>query len=494
MKKNNRRLYKKANIYTWFNFCSHFVPLLVLPLLQNLLFNPTTLLAMITNYGLSILCVILLFVAITLEYRSILYVEKENSVYTKKGFFFKRRADIPYECIQSVYIQKKILPRLVFGARKYIINTPGSYTANGDYAIYLRRRNAIALTENIFEKTERELKYHGGFLRIILMAATWSNALTGLLILAPMLYKISGVAGDYLRNYFIEKMDISDYIIKIGVPPALSGIATLLIIGWCFAYLVQLVRYSFFSTEISGNVINIKRGFLDRSEFITTTDKINALQIRQSVLMLVLNLKSAFIQTIGSGVQKGDKSLLVPADRENKINEILEKITTLPKKENYKITPRSRDFMSYLWFPFYSIAGTVLAMVVLDYFGYFGEIVRIPLIVTLFIFIYWFFFRIYTFKNSALTICDKSVQIDYFSRLNITGTYIPYDKIQYVRVYQSPWQRLYKTANLRIYIYSNRSKYYKIKYLKYEQVMEAVDIIETKMKYRPIIKHNTKLK
>ncbi|MCH5201882.1 MAG: PH domain-containing protein [Oscillospiraceae bacterium] len=484
MKKQRRNLYKKAHFYTWLNYSSHFIPLLVLPLLQNLLFNPTSIAAIITNYGLSIICVIMLFTAITMEYKSILYMEKENSVYAKKGVFFKKRADIPYDCIQSVYIQKNFVPRLMGGARRYIINTPGNYTANGDYAIFLRKRNAVALTESIFEKNENEIKYHGGFLKIILMAATWSNALTGLLILAPLLYNTSNILSVYLREYFLKSMDLVNYIVKIGVPPAFSGLAAILIVCWGIAYFAQLIRYSFFKAEISGSVINIKRGFLNRSEFITTKEKINAIQIRQSILMLVLNLKSVFIQTIGGGVQKGDKSLLIPADREEKINQILGEITTLPKKENYKIKPKKTEFMAYLWFPFYSILGTIGTMAVLEYFGYFGEIVRIPLIVTLLIFIYWLFFRMYSYSKSSITICDRAVRIDYFDKLNITRTYIPYDRIQYVKVYQSPWQRLYKTAHIKIYIYSNKTKHYKIKYLKYNKVMEAVDIIETRMKYR----------
>lgn len=489
MKKRNRRLYKKAHFYTFLNDCSHFAPLLLFPLLQNLLFNPTSLLAIITNYGLSILCVILLFIAIWLEYRSILYVEKDSSVYTKKGFFFKKRADIPYDCIQSVYIQKNLFTRLFFGARQYFINTPGSYTANGDYAIYLRKRNSLELTKAIFEKQEKSIKYHGGFLRIILMSATWSNALTGLLMFAPVLYKTSGTARDYLKEYFLTKMDISNYIIKIGVPPALTGLATLLLASWVLAYIIQLSQYSFFTTEISHNVIHISRGFPNRTEFFTSTDKLNAIQIKQSVLMLILNLKSVYIRTIGAGVQKGDKSILIPADRDEGIDKILSHITSLPKKENYKIRPTKTEFMAYLWFPFYSILGTVATMLLLNHFGYFGEIVRVPLFVLLSIFIYWLFFRIYAYTKSSITICDKAVRIDYFYRLNITRTYIPYDKIQYVNVYQSPFQRMYKTAHIKIYIYSNKRQYYKIKYLKYNKVMEAVDLIETKLKYDYVSKH-----
>lgn len=411
-----------------------------------------------------------------------MYLEKDISVYTKKGFFFKKRADIPYNCIQSIYVERNFIYRL-FKARKFIINTPGSYTTSGDYNIFISKKNDLILRSEIFGKKDENLKYNGGFLRIILMAATWSNALTGLLILAPVLYKTSDIVVDIFKKYFVDKVDISSYIIKIGVPPAVSGLATLLIVCWGIAYVYQLSSNAFFTTKIYDNIIHISRGFLNRYEFVTTKEKINAIQIKQSVLMLILNLKSAYIQTIGSGAQKGDRSLLIPADREENINKMLGKITSLPKKENYKITPKKKEFMAYLWFPFYSILGTVGVMLLLDYLGYFSQIVRYPLFTVLGVFIYWLFFRIYSYTKSSITICDKAVQIDYFNKLNITTTYIPYNKIQYVQIRQSPWQILNKTAHIRIYIYSNKKKYYQIKYLKYNKVMEAVDLIETKMKY-----------
>lgn len=483
MARHSKKVYKKAHIYTLFDSVPSFVFLLAFPILQHLLFNPTSLPAIITNYGLSALFVIIVLTVLILEYKSKRYLEKDKSIYTKKGFILKSRADIPYDCIQSVFIEKSIFYR-IFGARKFIINTPGSYTSKGSYSIFLRKRNSIELAENIFQKKTGGLIYHGGSLRILLMAATWSNSLTGLLVASPTLYQLSKGSERYLKEILDHSSDITNYIIKIGVPPAVSGIATLILIGWGFTYLIQLWRYSFFKANISKSVIHISRGLLSRSIFITSTEKINAIQIKQSVLMMILNLKSAYIRTIGSGVQKGDRSLLIPADREENINRILGIITTLPKKEDYSIKPKKTEFMAYLWFPFYSILGTVATMLVLNYFGYFGEIVKIPLVVLLCVFIYWLFFRIYAYKSSSITICDKAVKIDYFERMNITRTYIPYEKIQYVKVYQSPWQRLYKTAHIKIYIYSNREKCYKIKYLKFDKVTEAVELIESKMKYR----------
>lgn len=480
MGRHSKKLYKKAHIYTLLHSIPSFVPILLLPVIQHLLYNPTSLVATITNYGLSALFATLVLIGLFIEYKSIKYKEKEESVYTKQGFFFKRRADIPYNCIQSVYIEKSIFYR-IFGARKFVINTPGSYTSRGSYSVFIGKRNSLELSHEIFPKTTGGLIYHGGSLRIILMAVAWSNSLTGLLVAAPTLYEISKISDQYLQNFLEKSNNITNYIMKIGIPPAVSGLATLILIGWGFTFFVQLWRYSFFTAHISKKIVHIKRGLISRSEFITSTENINAIQIKQSILMMILNLKSAYLQTIGCGVQKGDKSLMIPADREENINSILGIITTLPKSEDYSVKPVKTEFMSFLWLPFYSICGTVLTMLVLHHYDFFGEIVKIPLFVLLGILIYWLFFRMYAYKCSQITICDKAVKIDYFQRMNITRTYIPYDKIQYVCVYQSPFQRLYKTTNLKIYIYSNKKKYYRIKNLKYNKVLEAVKLIENKI-------------
>ena len=144
MKFRNRKLYKKAHFYTILYDLTRLFPLLVVPVLQNLLYKPTTTAAFITNFSISALCVVFLFAYIILEYRSTMYLEKEKSVYTKKGFFFKKRADIPYNCIQSVYVERAFMYR-IFRARKVIINTPGSYTAKGDYNLFLSKKNDLAL-------------------------------------------------------------------------------------------------------------------------------------------------------------------------------------------------------------------------------------------------------------------------------------------------------------------------------------------------------------
>lgn len=474
--------YKKAHAYTILSYSPNFVFLMVFPVLQSMLFNPDSILEIIANYGFTLLFLILVFTSITLEYRSILYTEKEDRLYTKKGFFYIRKSDIPYVCVQSVNVEKRLFPR-IFGAYRLSVHSPGSFTPNGDFSLYLRKKNAEELNRKIFGTFDGAVKYKGGFFRIILMAASWSNALTGLLILAPVLYRQSTQTGIILRDYFMQRMDISNYIIKTGVPPALSGLATALIVCWGIAYVFQLARYAFFSLEIKDNIIRIRRGLINRNEFITKTEKICAIQIRQSLLMLVLNLRSAYIKTIGSGVRKGDKSLLIPADKKKNINNILGRITSLPTTQDYKIKPGKRVFMSYLWLPFFCIVGTVAVMFILDLLGYFGEIVSIPLAVLLLVFVVWFFFRILCWKKSDIIICDKAVQIDYFYRINLTRTYIPYSRIQFAEVYQSVFQRAAKTATIKIYVYSNKRSSYKIKHLSYPKLLEAVDIIETKMKY-----------
>ncbi|MGN1050978.1 MAG: PH domain-containing protein [Acutalibacteraceae bacterium] len=478
--KNNTKKYKGAHPYTIWAYLGDSWFVLLIPLVQNILYAPKSIVAIITNFGINILFVILLFTAIILESTSIKYQEKEASLYAKKGFILKRRADIPYNSIHSVTVQKNIFPML-FNARKIYINTPAIKGTSGDYSLYVSKKKEKALKSNIFSEKSLDHTYNGGSLRVIVMSAFWSNSLTGLLIFVPILNKISNIFGEQYGEILYQSFDISDYIISVGVPPVLAGLATALLIGWCVAFVVQLCRYGFFKSQLYGDNIVISRGVFNRLQFATKKDKINAITIKQSIPMLILNLKTVCIHTIGAGLQKGDKSVLMPAERSHKIKRFINRIFKTPKRENQTLSVRKRDIMAYLWFPIYSILGTLLLGAVLIYLGYFNTIVRIPYFVVLTILIYWLFFRMYCHSKAGISISEEAVQIDYFKRLNRTTTIIPYDKIQFLELYQGPPQRIFKTAHLKVYIYSQHKEYFKIKHLKYKELSHIVDEIEDRI-------------
>ncbi len=456
------------------------IPVLALPIIQSVLLDPTSVVGVLMGYGTTPIIIVLFLTAVFLEYRSIGYRESPKRLRASKGFFYLRSSDIPYQSIQSVYIKKNLRPR-IFGARQFFIYTAGSFLKKGSYSLFLNRKNEKQLVSTIFGNSEPLIRYKGGVLRTVIMVMAHSNTLTGLIIIAPMLYRISTQTDQMLKQSFDSTVSLLEFGFALILPEAIADTAALLIGGWAIAFIVQLFRYAFFRLEIGEKYIKTSRGIFNRVDYLMPISKINAIQIRQSILMQLMNLRSTYVNAVGVKAQKGDLGMLIPADTEKNTNAVLDRITDMPKSDGIKVKPVRSEFMSFLWLPAFSVLGDLGAMLALHLLGYFGEVVRFILIVLLVVLVYWVLFRITAYFKSSLTICDKAVRIDYFERLNFTRTFIPYERIQFLNVYRSPVGKIYNTANLKVYVYSNKYTSYRIKNLRYDTLMEAVKIIEERI-------------
>lgn len=82
------------------------------------------------------------------------------------------------------------------------------------------------------------------------------------------------------------------------------------------------------------------------------------------------------------------------------------------------------------------------------------------------------------FKKTALSYNDKAVMLRGFTRMNITENAVPFEKIQYIQVRQSIFQRRTKSCNVKVYIFSESRHAFTVKNLDYAQALQAVQKIE----------------
>ncbi|MDP4120668.1 MAG: PH domain-containing protein [Bacillota bacterium] len=410
-----------------------------------------------------------------MKYRSVSYLSGEVRFHYKQGVFFRRKTFIPYEFIHSIVISNNIFPR-IFGAKHLQVNSATS----------ILRKSAINLWVSQKEKTgfsniPLTVIYKGSFKRILLMATTWSNSLSGLIILAPIIQKVGNILGKKYEEQLYHTFDISTYIAMVGIPPLMAFIAGFIIVGYAVSFTVILFRYGLFeafSGEKNENFVVINRGILNKNTFITKTMRINAIEIRQSILMRLLHISSVYINTIGTGIIKGDKSLLIAAESDTVINDTLRKFKLQPDYFQNKIKLPKRAWMSYLSLPLYFLIGAATLLVLLIFFGFFSPVVRLVFILAFPIIIIWVIFRLEAAKQSALSLSDNAVKICYFHKLNLTKTIIPIQKIQFCSVKQNIFQKIAHTCNVQFYVYSAKRTSFIIKNLDYKKTIELVKSVE----------------
>lgn len=475
---SKKSAYAKAHPYTVLTYLSRFTYLLIIPLLQHLLFQPQTLAETIATVGVNILFVLLVVFAAVWEYRSIVYRFNPKGIYLRHGWLIKRTANVPGACIQSVSVQKNIFPAL-FGAVRVHIDTPGSIKNKSDISLSLSRRKTNQVINRLFGGGDVAVVYKSPFLRILVMAATWSNSITGLLIFAPFINRVGTVLGEEFSARLYEGINLGVYLAAIGLPPAAAYIAGILVFGYLVAYAVQVFRYGRFSVSRTGSRLIISRGLLSRNLFITEIEHLGAVSARQSVLMLLFRLKSVYIHTIGSGKAKGDKSLLIAAQDSKTIDRVLFRLSGRSLRFEKGISPPKRKLVSFLYLPFVCLLCVAPAAFLLGALGLYRELVALMLWFLIPLLSIWILFRFAAYKRTAFAWSGQAVMLCGFRRLNLTQNAVPFEKVQYIVIKQSIFQKFSGSCHVTAYIYSDHRQGFTVKHLDYKEACAAVAEIET---------------
>lgn len=475
MKTNKkRRKYKHVHIYTFFKYVSRFMYLLIIPLIQHLLLRPQSLIGFIGTMGFNILCVLLLLTVSFSEYRSAKYYSTSNEFSFRKGIIMHRRVKIPREAIETVFVQRTFITRF-FGARKLHIDTPAVGNSSTDVNIYLNKKSTEALINTIYPRGTSHSTHKSSNFRILIMAATWSNSFTGYLVFIPFLNKVGDVLGEEFSQMLLSKVNVSIYLASIGIPPLAATIGGIMLLGWGVSFLVQFFGYFGFKTDIYDDYIEINRGLINTNRNIIPIDKINVLQIKQSIIMIPMKLYGAFAYTISSGKTKNDKSMLIPAQSYDSIVKALDKMLPFNKDESDKVRPAKLEIFSYLTVPLFVMLGLTAGLIVMLCFHIHHDIVILYTLLSLFIVITLVILMTVAHKRSFLATNESCVIASSYRGLSITKSIIPYDKIQCVVIRRSIFQRLGPDCTVKIYAYGEKSNCFIVRQLNYNKTLTLLN-------------------
>ena len=114
--------------------------------------------------------------------------------------------------------------------------------------------------------------------------------------------------------------------------------------------LFQFFRYARFSSKRIGDYIAITRGIGVKNERYTKIHEVSALTISRTLSMAMLKLRSAGIFAVGSGKDKGDKSLIAIAANDRELASAIKGIVALILTIKDAYAPKRADFSHILWF------------------------------------------------------------------------------------------------------------------------------------------------
>lgn len=473
---------KRPHFITMWVYLSRFFFLLIVPLVQAVLRAPFSAVAWGNLPG--VLAVV--FIA-WLQYRSCGYgvktVSENGSVrsllYWKSGLLFRKTQILPQDRVASVFLRMTPLLDL-FGAAQLMLDSPAANAKRPSLTLLLKKGGLLRW----WEQTRGEMthRYAASPVRVVLMAASWSNPASGLLLLGILFDRAGKLLGEEISRRLVglyESINQTQRLIAWGLPPAIAIFGWLLATGWFCALLVQFFRYAFFTAGVCPAGTAISRGMGVRIRQLLTPQAVRAVAVRQTLVMRLLRLSSVYLHTIGSGREKGDRSLLLAAANLKELKFHLSHF--YPEEAPYffsrqgmrVIRPPKGALFSFLTVPLLHFAG-VLALygVVLRYLSPFA-----PLILVLLAFpLYHLLLRATAFRSSFLAENEAFLAVCGYVGDQLFTAVIPKGNVQTVVVRQNFLQRRSGRCQVRVCIGTERGACFSLRHFCRNQVEQLLSI------------------
>lgn len=463
---------RRTHPYTIIETMSKFLFVLILPLVQQILYLYTDFFTMASTVTIDLSILFLILSYCFFKYNTKKYICCSKYISIEEGVLSKSYIEILTKNIASLTLKYKVFPSL-FGSNKLIINTLHS-RKKSKIELNLSRKKLLNIIDILIPKRKAKYVYKAPLNKIILMAASWSNPVKGIIIIAPFINKLGKILGQEISDKLYHTVDIGVNIIAKIVPPVFAGLTYILLICFLIAMLFIIFQYSNLRVIRTDDSIIISKGLINSSQKILAIDSINTISIRQTILMKILRLYSAYINVASS--DKDEQNLLIAPSTLKILYYNLRKLikADVRVRADRNSRPPKKAIKGFVLPPLLSIIAAIIIYLLLPK----GQLLTLLTIFLELIFISWFIIRVEGYRNTYACIQDDKIFISGYTRLTLYSNIIPKEKIQYIKVSRNPLQRFSGLATIRIYIKSDKKEVYKAKQLKLEYVGNFVENIE----------------
>lgn len=455
----------KPHPFTFYTYLSRFLYLLIIPLLQHFLLNPQSLWEHIGTTALNIAFIAVVFWFALLEFRSIYYRQTESVITFRKGAVINRSFRLPAEQVGSLYVHSNPLFR-VFRSVKIHFTTKAMYDGQG-VTFITSKAQGDKIVHLFVNNRRKEIVHKSRLWKIFLICLTWSNTVTGLLVLSPFINRVGTIFGEEYKNLIYETMDLTDYILVFNLPPALASVAGVLLAGYALAVVIQVMRFGRFNVVLRGTKLIVSKGIGIKSCCVTDINDMNGVTVKQSLLMILFRIYTVYSHSLSSSRIKGDNQILIPVTNRQGVSEVLQSVHNIQDDYCKTARPVRHRIYSFLYLPLICFAGVIAGGMLMYRSPIYPDFVDLFLLLFIPATVVWVLFRIMAFKHEAVFVGGTTVKLKTFYKMNLFTTVIPKNRIQKITVRQNLVQKWFGTCHLQIVVRSSYKRKFTVMHLEY---------------------------
>lgn len=451
--------------------------LLLIPLTRSLIAMKFNIAEWLKGAWLDVLIVGLIFGFAFLRWFFITFKIEDEYIQTGTGYFGLIKSKIYYSQASSMTCSQGIFLRLI---RAYRINID----TNSNARPFSKHNVTIVVKKSEFEKLYTIIKGHGDGMakfsyqpkksQLLIFSFLFSSTISGVILIATILYQGVRIVGREVEQQFL--LDLNNRVaefLTINLPPITVAIIMIIVVGWLYSFMVNLIRHWDFTAVRQGRNIIIQSGIITKRINIIDIDRINFIDTRQSFLMRIFKICSVQISCAGYGKSNRQISVLVPVTTNEEV--LMSLRVLVPKFPRPTLTLRSRliQLPSFLTTPVLIVASVPVAAYIVSWIFPEWESIIMFLMVMFMIPGFWFivvkFASVFT---TGIGFHDGYATLSYCRFYSFHTVVVPIERICIATTKQTVMQYFNKQCDLKIYTNSEKTSYHKVKNFQLKNVLE----------------------
>ncbi|WP_077303319.1 PH domain-containing protein [Virgibacillus pantothenticus] len=397
-----------------------------------------------------------LFTLLTIfEWKSISYTVNKDHIIVKKGFYNKRKTIVKFNNINSLVAEKNLLHK-VFKLQTFQITADSNSELEDLNLEYLNDGNSQQLNDLISynqcgsiigRKTTASKKYKVGSKSLIL------NSLISLklFMVVPLYFFITSLVNNFVDLDEIVKNYFKTFF-KIGFMNILTISICVISLAIFYGIIYNLVFLKDFTLEITKSYISVTSGLIKKKNNFIEREKIGSIVLTKNIVERILKVNQLKCVSYTNDNQDNDEVLLFPIVKLTEHDKIINDLGLKGylKHDQYRIPIRSLVL---------KVIRFIVLIFMLLIFDYFFDV---PLF-------YMYSFGLLVITNTILKSFYDRISF-YQNNLSITNGglfwnqyFIKKDKVEFIQITQSLFQKSLELASINIMIRKNPYKLKKIK-------------------------------
>lgn len=273
--------------------------LILVPIIQNALFDPHGIMEQAVSNALGILCALAALAFSAADYKKRRFKVYRGGLIVKQGIFTRSFFCIRWENVLAASICTSPFMKLFSVTRAEL---PASRSDKRRCSVYMDsaqgERFEQALT-NGFGKRLFVLSTKSR--HILLSSVLLTNPLAGAAALFPVFQAVGRAAGAKAKEELRRSLDFSQYLVLIGIQPAAAIFAYVFIALWSAGTLALFFRMYGLRCVIFENGVSVEKGLIGRRRTFIANRRIDDVTVRQTLPMKLFGIRAVYIQTAIGG-------------------------------------------------------------------------------------------------------------------------------------------------------------------------------------------------